>query len=138
MTDREKPIELIIDIENELIRAYPYTTDIFRIEETADYLIANGVTIGKDNNVPGKWIPVTERLPEKSGTYIVCCDDSGCPYGEGIWYRPGVVVCAEADVGTNGGICWEWYEGSTIYDLDGIVTHWMPLPEAPKEGEDNA
>ena len=65
MTDREKLIELIIDIENELIRAYPYTTDIFRIEETADYLIANGVTIGKDNNVPGEWIPVTERLPEK-------------------------------------------------------------------------
>lgn len=114
-----------------LLRTAPYIEGTVSFETFVDHLLANGVTIQK-------WIPVTERLPEKSGTYIVCCDDSGCPYGEGIWYRPGVVVCAEADVGTNGGICWDWYEGSTIYDLDGIVTHWMPLPEAPKEGEDNA
>ncbi len=99
------------------------------------------VRYGKDpiknlEALPGVgWIPVTERLPEKSGTYIVCCDDSWCSYGEGIWYSSGVVVCALVDVGVNGGICWEWYEGSVIYDLEGIVTHWMPLPEPPKEGE---
>ena len=57
MTDREKLIELITDIENEIVRAYPYTTNTFRIEETADHLLANGVTIQK-------WIPVSERLPE--------------------------------------------------------------------------
>jgi hypothetical protein len=79
------------------------------------------------------WIPVNERLPEESGQYIVCCDDSGCPCGEGIWYQSGVVVCAGVDVGVHGGICWEWQEGSTLYDLEGIVTHWMPLPEPPKE-----
>ena len=45
MTDREKLIELIE-------KAY-YCS----IEELADHLIANGVTIRK-------WIPVTERLPE--------------------------------------------------------------------------
>ena len=82
---------------------------------------------------PCKWIPVSERLPEESGQYIVCCDDSGCPYGEGIWYRSGVVVCADVDVGVICGICWEWREGSVIYDLDGVVTHWMELPELPKE-----
>ena len=79
-----------------------------------------------------EWIPVTERLPEKSGQYIVCCDDSFCSYGDGIWYQSGVVVCAEVDVGINEGICWEWRENGTIYDLDGIVTHWMPLPQPPK------
>lgn len=79
------------------------------------------------------WIPVTERLPEESGQYIVCCDDSGCPDGEGIWYRTGVVVCAQADVGLYGGICWEWYDGHNLYDLEGVVTHWMPMPEPPKE-----
>ena len=35
------------------------------VERIADHLIENGVTVGKDNNVPSKWIPVTERLPEK-------------------------------------------------------------------------
>lgn len=62
------------------------------VGELADHLIDHGVTVQE-------WIPVTERLPEKSGQYIVCCDDSGCPYGEGIWYQVGVVVCAEVDVG---------------------------------------
>lgn len=80
----------------------------------------------------GRWIPVRERLPEESGQYIVCCDDSGCPYGEGIWYQSGVVVCAHVDVGISGGICWEWYDGNTLYDLEGVVTHWMPLPQPPK------
>ena len=31
----------------------------------ADHLIANGVTVQR-------WIPVTERLPEESGYYLVC------------------------------------------------------------------
>lgn len=80
-----------------------------------------------------QWISVKERLPEESGQYIVCCDDSGCPYGEGIWYESGVVVCAQVDVGINGGVCWEWNENGTLYDLEGVVTHWMPLPEPPEE-----
>ena len=83
--------------------------------------------------LPDGWISVKDRLPEVSGQYIVCCDDSACSYGEGIWYQSGVVVCAEVDVGIVGGICWEWREGGDIYDLDGVITHWMPLPEPPKE-----
>lgn len=81
-----------------------------------------------------RWIPVTERLPEESGTYIVCCDDSGCPMDEGIWYQSEVVVCAECEVYRNS-VGWTWYENGTEYDLEGIVTHWMPMPEPPKESE---
>ena len=33
-------------------------------ERYADHLIANGVTFATDTNAGGKWIPVTERLPE--------------------------------------------------------------------------
>ena len=76
-----------------------------------------------------QWIPVTERLPEKSGNYIVCCDDSWCPDGEGIWYRENVVITAEYYKGS-----WTWYESGTEWSLENIVTHWMPLPESPKDG----
>ena len=57
MDVREKLVELIVWIEEQMTRAYPYTTDQFRIETTVDHLIAHGVTVQK-------WIPVTERLPD--------------------------------------------------------------------------
>ena len=47
------------------------------IEAVADYLLDSGVTVHE-------WIPVTERLPDKDGCYIVTACDEGCPYGEGI------------------------------------------------------
>lgn len=74
-----------------------------------------------------KWIPVTERLPDTNGTFIVTACDEGCSYGEGIWYDT-VVVVAEYYKGA-----WTWDENGTEYDLEGIVTHWMPLPEPPKD-----
>ena len=116
---REKLIDLFFDYQRK------YNTLVVSKDGLADHLIHHGVTVQQ-------WIPVSERLPEESGIYIVCCDDSECSYGDGIWYQSGVVVCANVDVGIYGGICWEWPEGGTLYDLEGIVTHWMPLPEPPK------
>ena len=45
MTDRDRLVELISDIENELLRAYPYTTDEYRIASIADHLIENGAIL---------------------------------------------------------------------------------------------
>ena len=90
------------------------------IYEFADCLLANGVTVQE-------WISVNDRLPEESGNYIVCCDDSSCSYGEGIWYSSDVVVVSEYYEGS-----WIWYEGGTEWSLENIVTHWMPLPQPPK------
>lgn len=42
---RDRLIELISDIENELLRSYPYTTDEYRIASIADHLIENGAII---------------------------------------------------------------------------------------------
>ena len=42
---RDRLIEMITDIENNLTQTYPYTTDEYRIKETADYLLANGVIV---------------------------------------------------------------------------------------------
>lgn len=73
-----------------------------------------------------RWIPVTERLPSKNGSYIVHCDDSCEPSDERIW-GDSVVVEASWFFGA-----WSWNENGNEYDLDGIVTHWMPLPPAPE------
>lgn len=77
-----------------------------------------------------RWIPVTERLPDTNGTFIVTACDEGCSHGEGIWYDT-VVVAAEYYKGA-----WTWDENGTEYDLEGIVTHWMPMPEPPKEAQE--
>ena len=57
-----------------------------------------------------RWIPMTERLPEKNGSYLVYA------YGE----------VTEMN-------CWHgiWHRLGDNYTK--AVTHWMPLPQTPKE-----
>lgn len=54
-----------------------------------------------------EWIPVKERMPEKSGDYLVF-DDCGNLYVNE-WHCPLKK--------------WQYY--------DSRITHWMPLPEPP-------
>ena len=71
-----------------------------------------------------RWIPVEERLPENGVpvliNYIASDDGKYHPDGTAVW----------TDYG-----CF-WWEGS-LEDCDTEVavpiTHWMPLPEPPKE-----
>ena len=73
----------------------------------------------------GQWVSVEDRLPEENGEYIVsACDEDG-PYDERIWGDT-VIVCVEYCDGA-----WTWQHYNDEYDLDGIVTHWMPMPEPP-------
>lgn len=65
-----------------------------------------------------QWISVEERRPEQ-GKRVLATD--GIFVGEA--YR------TSADT-------WRRYDGIAMRDCIGsIVTHWMPLPEAPEEGE---
>ena len=112
---REQLLDLIIQAK------IADTEDVPFSEFLADFLLANGVTFGGDINVPGrfvtdnndgcKWIPVTEQLPESGVRVIVCRGDK---------VEQGVFL------GVNG--WWKVY-GTNIKN----VTHWMPLPEPPKE-----
>ena len=107
---REKLIELIGNM--------PASVDCIVAE--ADYLIANGVTTATDNNDGHKWIPVSERLPEEDGWYQVVAQVKDCedPW---VWY-------GEYDS------CYGWNVKDSFSDrLTCRVTHWMPLPEPPKE-----
>lgn len=60
---------------------------------------------------PVKWIPVTERLPESYTWVLVSAEDHKVAFDA-------------------------FYDGAQWKDAvlnDLIVTHWMPLPELPKE-----
>ena len=75
----------------------------------ADQLIANGVTVQE-------WVAVKDRLPEESGMYIVTAND-------GHAQRVSVV---------------QWQKKNRMWNLTGArsywrVTHWMPMPQPPKE-----
>ncbi len=74
-----------------------------------------------------QWVSVKDRLPEEDEIYIVAADDEGEPMDERIWGGR-AVVCAEYFGGS-----WSWQDGKYEYDLTGLVTHWMPLPEPPEE-----
>ena len=87
------------------------------------------VEIGKTSGVG--WIPVTERLPETVDSYLVVVK---AKYDHEDQYE------IDTDVATynpyeDGYIdgCWntynDWDEGQQYLH----VTHWMPLPEPPKE-----
>ncbi|QIV52480.1 DUF551 domain-containing protein [Klebsiella pneumoniae] len=66
---------------------------------------------------PGKWIPVSERMPEAGGDMIVFTD--------------GIVMSGVSYTKKKG-----FYIQALEYDDDepvDSVTHWMPLPAAPQE-----
>lgn len=109
----DKLIELIKSRRDPCdIGACPFTVDDVRpcslceTESLAEHLIANGVTIQR-------WIPVSERLPDANGVYL-SVDDMGI-YSFRV-FDPSKRMWKAI---------WE----------DEKVTHWMPLPEPPKEGE---
>ena len=109
-----------MDVKKKLVELIRHCTSCEECydEDIADHLIANGVTVadGKDTDVPdilvGKWIPVTERLPDTEDRVLVCCKT-----------KKGLQTINMAYL-FNG----TWHgQGS----MSG-VTHWMPLPELPK------
>ena len=106
MDIREKLVELIYRAHHNARCVIGYGgSEEEALEEEARYLLANGVTVQE-------WIPVTERLPEKSGEYLITyCGD-----------YDGVCVLYYEVLKTKGKWRTRWKE----------VTHWMPLPTPPK------
>lgn len=105
MTDREKLIELIAEAGTTVIVNGVNYGQVLPLtaEPIANHLIANGVTVQK-------WIPATERLPSEHDADADLC----------------VLAIHKA--------CnkryWHW---RSVKDNPFDFTHWMPLPEPPKE-----
>ena len=92
----------------ELIKTSPREDGCIAIEDIADHLIDNGVTVQE-------WISVDDELPEVGG-YVVCIAKRN-PFSR---FMPMV-----ARIEKNG-----WLNPMTEQYIS-EVTHWMPLPPAP-------
>lgn len=118
---RKKLIELIRKADKE---DYTSATQDQHYEFMADSLIANGVTIQR-------WIPVSE-LPKEDGKYLVHKDLWGTHCISTIRFaKVGEKVCAYDLKGCKN--VWYDYDSETGYFPVNTVTHWMPLPQPPKE-----
>ena len=119
-SDRDRLIELIEGTENQrmtigLCCTVDEVIDLpSREEYIANYLIANGVT-GQT------WISVKDRLP-KEGEYVLCVLKGCFNYGGKIQ----VCKFVPADKFKDKPYFEHFRNGFPS------VTHWMPLPDAPK------
>ena len=95
--------------------------------ELADHLIANGVTVQE-------WISVKDRLPELNEIVLAVLNEPNkrlnYPYEEKtlLLFRRGYKYITGYEEK------WERPFGAETRDYNDEVTHWMPLPEPPKEG----
>jgi hypothetical protein len=105
-----------------------HTPDCFKVAGTS-YAEASGT---QQSEVPseapgsGEWVPVAERLPEEEGFYLVCHDSK----------KVFKCDCWDADKKQ-----WMDLEMTKLVNQLGKpedekeeyeITHWMPLPEAPR------
>ena len=145
MDVREKLVELI----NDCRFMEGYGMDL--VERQADHLIAHGVTVQE-------WISVKDRLPENGVHVLLCCEVHG--YGgeivgkyicDGYYAEANKIVaygassdyaCDYSEEDDEFYLCEGWYETVKNCDnfnsvaVEDFVTHWMHLPEPPKEVEE--
>ena len=128
MTDREKLVELIGEMQ---LHGYVEKHDADGVwcwrpsnELLADHLLANGFRLETKQATSDKareWISVKDRLP-KSGVNVLTLRRR---HEDGA-YSQRVDSTVPVYDGT-----FVWF--SDMHSWKSRVTHWMPLPEAPKE-----
>jgi hypothetical protein len=125
MNDRERLLKILN------VPIYPHE-NVDPLEAVADYLLDNGVTFAKDTNVPS-WIPVTERLPDKDGKFLVhriIC--GGISTMSVVGFAHNGTKVHEYDLRKKKNVWYEYDSEVGYYPLT-TVTHWMPLPEPPTQ-----
>ena len=123
MTDRERLLKFLN------VPIYLHE-NVDPLEAVADFLLDNGVTFQK-------WIPISERLPEERDSIFKRFHGTKL-WQDGMFLTVSNTVLASVlnedgtrtvkAMHTQGG---EWNLDSMPWAK--CVTHWMPLPEPPKE-----
>ena len=124
MSVREKLVELLKNAKSAM-KSENLSCDIARNMFVVDFMISNGVTVQE-------WIPVTERLPEEDGSYLVTIDRSGGRQVVNIlWFAKDGETVDEYELAEQKYV-WYFYDSEYGYISTDSVTHWMPMPEPPK------
>lgn len=155
MAVKEMLVELLQDVEAKGFFGYGtdcHTGEIgghdMTPEDIADYLVENGVTFHE-------WIPVSERLPDSNRTVLVSALTKHFKHRHTLMathvghheFTTEDIELREYEGDTEydeeNDCFWIpecWYEvnaiednGNWIIDSEYDVTHWMPLPNPPKE-----
>jgi hypothetical protein len=103
-----------------------------------------------------RWIPVAERLPEPETDVLAVCNRNGYIFVIPAIYEDGKVLTQESAWNWRDIYCYGLYDEEVddyyipegwwedrefnpddVYNnpVDCAVTHWMPLPGAPEEGD---
>lgn len=103
-----------------------------------------------------RWIPCSERLPEPEMEVLVVCRRGGVSFVCPAMHEDGTIITSESiwnwneieGYGLYSEEADDWYipegwweyrqfNGDDVYNniIDCAVTHWMPLPEPPEEGQ---
>lgn len=83
--------------------------------------------------MPNEWISVKDCLPRKTGKYLCCCDGK---YIRLLGFAKSLYSVDRYTFANEHRSGFYDYDSYGYYEWSG-VTHWMPLPELPKEGADN-
>lgn len=110
----------------------------------------NGEKAAESRRKRGKWIPVTERLPENDVPVLLSCKcGTGAYICDGFHtekYSTPIPFYADIDADYNEEAdeyyfpegWWEiiknWDDYSCVA-IEDTITHWMPLPQPPEDGE---
>ncbi len=79
-----------------------------------------------------KWIPVSERLPEKDGKYLVFKQHHYGAWQDVVGFAKDGESVNKYDLENEKDVWYNYDSEYGYYSIDS-VTHWMPLPEPPKE-----
>ena len=106
--DKRIMLDLIIEAKKTDPEAGPFS------EWLAEYLVDHLPTL----TPPNEWVSVEERLPDTAGEFLVV-------YHPCYWDNVSAEICIGIDS----------FRGKTAWAKRKYqrVTHWMPLPEPPKE-----
>ena len=82
-----------------------------------------------------EWINIKDKLPTENGKYLCCYSDAvnGSPIIEILYYTKNVCKICDYYFGDEDHAGWYYNDSEWGYSEMNTITHWAPLPTAPKE-----
>lgn len=120
-------------ISRALLMAVPNVRKVTEYDEAGYSISYNAVPVEVIENAPSvdaapKWISVQDDRKPKHLQEVLCT------YVFDGWPEQYFAVLTFYAYGDNGYVTGMHFEGEGLHDMK--VTHWMPLPEPPKEDEE--